>query len=64
MILLLTIPKGEVVGILGTNGSGKSTLSLDFSRYFSEIDEGTMDINGEQALIAINTGLDMQLNRA
>ena len=27
----------------------------------SQIDEGTMDINGEQALIAINTGLDMQL---
>ena len=55
-----TIRKGEVVGILGTNGSGKSTLSLILAG-ISQIDEGTMDINGEQALIAINTGLDMQL---
>ncbi|RHM59532.1 MULTISPECIES: ABC transporter ATP-binding protein [Coprobacillaceae] len=54
------IPKGEVVGILGTNGSGKSTLSLILAG-ISQIDEGIMDINGEQALIAINTGLDMQL---
>ena len=58
--ITFTIPKGEVVGILGTNGSGKSTLSLILAG-ISQIDEGTMDINGEQALIAINTGLDMQL---
>ncbi len=54
------IPKGEVVGILGTNGSGKSTLSMILSG-ISAIDEGTMDVNGEQALIAINTGLNNQL---
>ncbi len=54
------IPKGEVVGILGTNGSGKSTLSLILAG-ISQIDEGQMDIHGEQALVAINTGLDMQL---
>ena len=58
--ITFTIPKGEVVGILGTNGSGKSTLSLILAG-IPQIDEGTMDINGEQALIAINTGLDMQL---
>ncbi|MBM6929503.1 ATP-binding cassette domain-containing protein [[Clostridium] spiroforme] len=54
------IPKGEVVGILGTNGSGKSTLSLILAG-ISQIDEGSMDIHGEQALVAINTGLNMQL---
>ncbi len=55
-----TIPKGEVVGILGTNGSGKSTLSLILSGILA-YDTGSMEINGEQALIAINTGLNNQL---
>lgn len=54
------IPKGEVVGVLGSNGSGKSTLSLILAG-ISSIDEGTMSIQGEQALIAINTGLNKQL---
>lgn len=54
------IKKGDCVGILGTNGSGKSTLSLILSG-ISDKDEGTMIVNGEQALIAINTGLNMQL---
>lgn len=54
------IPKGDVVGILGTNGSGKSTLSLILAG-ISEIDEGKMHINGEQSLVAINTGLNKQL---
>lgn len=54
------IPKGEVVGILGTNGSGKSTMSLLLSE-IADVDEGKMIIHGEQALIAINTGLNMQL---
>jgi len=54
------IPKGEVVGILGTNGSGKSTMSIILAG-ISEVDEGEMIVNGEQALIAINTGLNMQL---
>lgn len=56
----LKIPKGDVVGILGTNGSGKSTLSLVLSG-ISDIDEGVMSVNGEQALISINTGLNNQL---
>ncbi|MFV0395390.1 MAG: ABC transporter ATP-binding protein [Coprobacillaceae bacterium] len=55
-----TVPKGEVVGILGNNGSGKSTLSLVLSG-ISEYDSGTMKINGEQTLVAINTGLNSQL---
>ena len=56
----LKIETGDVVGILGTNGSGKSTLSLVISE-ISDIDEGSLKINGEQALIAINTGLNNQL---
>ncbi len=54
------IPQGEVVGILGTNGSGKSTLSVILAG-ISEVDEGEMIVQGEQALIAINTGLNQQL---
>lgn len=54
------VPKGEVVGILGTNGSGKSTMSVILAG-ISEVDEGEMIVNGEQALIAINTGLNQQL---
>lgn len=56
----LKIEKGDVVGILGTNGSGKSTLSMVLSG-ISDVDEGTMTVNGEQALISINTGLNNQL---
>lgn len=54
------IPKGEVVGVLGTNGSGKSTMSIILAG-ISEIDEGKMIVNGEQSLIAINLGLNGQL---
>lgn len=54
------IPKGEVVGILGTNGSGKSTMSIILSG-ITEPEEGKITVNGEQALIAINTGLNQQL---
>ena len=54
------IHKGEVVGILGTNGSGKSTMATILAG-ISEIDGGEMIVNGEQALIAINTGLNNQL---
>ncbi len=54
------IKKGEVVGILGTNGSGKSTMATILAG-ITEVDEGEMVVNGEQALIAINTGLNNQL---
>lgn len=56
----LKIKKGDVVGILGTNGSGKSTLAQILAG-ISEIDRGNITINGEQALISINTGLNNQL---
>ena len=54
------IPTGEVVGILGTNGSGKSTMSVMLAG-IAQCDEGEMVVNGEQALIAIQTGLNQQL---
>lgn len=58
--LTFEIQKGQVVGILGTNGSGKSTMALVLSGIASP-NEGEMIVNGEQALIAIQTGLNNQL---
>ena len=58
--LSFKITKGQVVGILGTNGSGKSTLATLLSG-ISTPNEGSITVNGEQALIAINTGLNRQL---
>ena len=54
------VKKGQVLGILGTNGSGKSTMALVLSGIASP-DEGEIIVNGEQALVAINTGLNSQL---
>lgn len=56
----IEIKKGEILGILGTNGSGKSTLSSILAG-ISCIDGGEIEINGEQELISINTGLNNQL---
>ncbi len=54
------IKKGSVVGILGSNGSGKSTLS-NILAGISMQNDGKVEINGEQALIAIQAGLNTQL---
>ena len=54
------IKKGQVVGILGTNGSGKSTMALVLSGIAAP-NEGEIEVAGEQALVAINTGLNKQL---
>lgn len=54
------VKKGQVVGILGTNGSGKSTMALVLSGIASP-NEGKIEVAGEQALVAINTGLNKQL---
>ena len=56
----IEVEKGESVGILGTNGSGKSTISKILAGLVSQ-DEGTVDIKGAQALIAINSGLNNKL---
>jgi teichoic acid transport system ATP-binding protein len=58
--LSFQVKKGQVLGILGTNGSGKSTMALVLSGIASP-DEGEITVNGEQALVAINTGLNKQL---
>lgn len=54
------IPFGEVTGVLGTNGSGKSTMATLMAG-ISSPDEGEITVNGEQALVSINTGLNGQL---
>ncbi len=54
------IEKGQVVGILGTNGSGKSTMSLVLAGIAAP-NEGSIEVKGEQALIAVQTGLNNQL---
>ena len=58
--LSFRIPAQSVVGILGTNGSGKSTMATILAG-ISAIDEGEMTVNGEQALVAINIGLNGRL---
>ena len=54
------IKKGQVVGILGTNGSGKSTMAVVLAGIAAP-NEGEIRVNGEQCLVAINTGLNNQL---
>ncbi len=58
--LSFTVNRGQVLGILGTNGSGKSTMALLLAG-ISEPNEGKIMVKGEQALVAINTGLNKQL---
>ena len=55
-----TIEKGDSVGLIGLNGSGKSTLS-NILAGISMPSEGAIEINGTQSLIAISSGLNMNL---
>lgn len=50
------ISKGDVVGFLGVNGSGKSTLSNIIAGIVPETN-GSVEVNGETALIAVAAGL-------
>lgn len=53
--------KGDVVGFVGINGSGKSTLSNILAGVVPET-SGTVNINGEPALIAVASGLKGDLS--
>ncbi|WP_028784047.1 teichoic acids export ABC transporter ATP-binding subunit TagH [Thalassobacillus devorans] len=54
------VEQGDIVGFVGVNGSGKSTLSNIIAGVVPET-SGTVEVNGQAALIAVNTGLDGKL---
>src|SRR5690625_2660963 len=53
--------KGDVIGFIGINGSGKSTLSNIIAGIVPET-SGTVQVNGETALIAVAAGLKGDLS--
>ncbi|MBD1221414.1 teichoic acids export ABC transporter ATP-binding subunit TagH [Virgibacillus halodenitrificans] len=55
-----TAEKGDVIGFIGINGSGKSTLSNIIAGIVPET-SGTVQVNGEAALIAVSSGLKAEL---
>ena len=56
-----TIPKGEILGIVGKNGSGKSTMLRAIAGIFSP-DEGSIDLHGNSvSLLSIGVGFQKKL---
>lgn len=58
--ITFNIERGDVIGVLGTNGSGKSTLSTILAG-ISAPTHGDVKVYGEQALIAVKSGMNEQL---
>jgi teichoic acid transport system ATP-binding protein len=54
------VKQGEVMGIFGTNGSGKTTVSQLIAG-MTDYDEGTITVNGVQALIPARVGLKNEI---
>ena len=56
-----SVPKGEILGIVGKNGSGKSTMLRAVAGIFSP-DEGTIDLHGNSvSLLSIGVGFQREL---
>lgn len=57
-----SVPKGEILGIVGKNGSGKSTMLRAIAGIFSA-DEGSIDLHGHTvSLLSIGVGFQKQLS--
>src|SRR5690554_908993 len=54
------VEKGDIVGFVGVNGSGKSTLANLIAGIVPKT-SGSLKIDGDVALIAVNAGLDNKL---
>ena len=55
------VPKGQIIGIIGSNGSGKSTLLRAIAGIYSP-DEGLIDTHGNTiSLLALGVGFEKKL---
>ena len=56
-----SVPRGEILGIVGKNGSGKSTMLRAIAGIFSP-DEGSIDLHGNSVqLLSIGVGFQKKL---
>ena len=56
-----SVPKGNILGVVGKNGSGKSTLLNAIAGIFAP-DEGTINLNGNSvSLLSIGVGFQREL---
>lgn len=55
-----TVPKGEIIGIIGKNGSGKSTMLKALAGIFNP-DSGSIEMNGTVSLMSIGVGFQTEV---